>query len=76
MLRTLDVAGLQTLGFPGQGRLSPMLERLADGGSVNTGLGLGILRNGTGHSQGVLLEGNGYLAMKPTLDAVIDSLSK
>lgn len=76
MLRSIESASLQSVGTSGHDRLSPMLLRLADGSSVNTGLGLGVVRHTTGHVHDTLTQNNGYLAMKPTLDAVIASLSK
>lgn len=76
MLRNVEIAGLPSLGGSSPDRLSPMLQQLADGDSVNTGLGLGILRQTTGHTQAVASQSNLYLALKQTLDDVIASLSK
>lgn len=75
-MRNVELAGLQPLGFSIPGPLSPMLQSLADGGTVDTGLGLGILRHTTGHDQATITGNNRYLALRQTLDAVIDSLSK
>lgn len=76
MLRNVELAAPQSLGFSTPGQLSPMLLELADGGSVPTGLGLGILRHTTGHDQATATENNAYLGLRRTLDDLIASFCK